>query len=88
MKGTLSIVCFLAGCSFHPGEALTSPDGATVGPDSANVHPVDAANALDTDGDGVPDIEDNCPGTYNPDQHDHDHDGRGDACDVCPAHRR
>lgn len=35
----------------------------------------------DTDGDGVPDVRDNCPTTPNPDQKDSDHDGKGDACD-------
>jgi len=35
----------------------------------------------DTDGDGVPDAQDKCPTTPNPDQADRDHDGLGDACD-------
>jgi len=35
----------------------------------------------DTDEDGVPDIMDNCPDVYNPDQTDTDEDGWGDACD-------
>jgi hypothetical protein len=35
---------------------------------------------VDTDGDGVPDILDNCPLTPNPDQRDSDFDGVGDAC--------
>ena len=38
----------------------------------------------DSDGDGILDIADNCPTIANADQHDHDQDGRGDACDVCP----
>ena len=38
----------------------------------------------DQDADGVPDAEDNCPDTYNPDQEDLDGDGVGDACDDCP----
>jgi hypothetical protein len=35
----------------------------------------------DLDGDGVPDPEDNCPATPNPDQMDQDEDGQGNACD-------
>ena len=35
----------------------------------------------DRDEDGVPDDEDNCPDTYNPEQADMDHDGIGDVCD-------
>jgi C1A family cysteine protease len=35
--------------------------------------------------DGIPDICDNCPEIYNPDQADADKDGIGDACDNCPA---
>ena len=35
--------------------------------------------------DGIPDVCDNCPTEYNPDQADADHDAIGDACDNCPA---
>jgi len=35
----------------------------------------------DTDDDGVPDVEDNCPNDVNPDQMDNDLDSMGDACD-------
>ena len=38
----------------------------------------------DTDGDGLLDVEDNCPGMPNPNQEDRDGDGVGDACDNCP----
>jgi len=36
----------------------------------------------DSDGDGILDINDNCPGTSNADQADQDSDGFGDACDA------
>jgi hypothetical protein len=36
--------------------------------------------APDTDNDGIPDRDDNCPTTFNPDQADSDEDGIGDAC--------
>ena len=39
------------------------------------------APLADADGDGVPDANDNCVSTSNPDQFDTDADGLGDACD-------
>jgi uncharacterized repeat protein (TIGR01451 family) len=36
----------------------------------------------DTDGDGIPNQDDNCPFHYNPSQGDSDGDGLGDACDY------
>ena len=38
----------------------------------------------DDDGDGVADVDDNCPDDPNPNQDDSDGDGIGDACDNCP----
>lgn len=38
---------------------------------------------IDSDGDGVCDEDDNCPGKANPDQKDVDGDGVGDVCDNC-----
>jgi hypothetical protein len=39
---------------------------------------------LDSDADGVPDLQDDCPSVANPDQLDTDGDGDGDACDMTP----
>jgi hypothetical protein len=39
----------------------------------------------DADTDGVPDSSDNCVDVSNVDQSDLDADGKGDACDACPA---
>jgi len=38
----------------------------------------------DSDGDGIDDLDDNCPNAPNPDQLDSDGDGTGDECDICP----
>ncbi len=35
---------------------------------------------LDSDSDGIPDVDDNCPTVFNPDQTDVNADGFGDAC--------
>ena len=40
---------------------------------------------VDTDGDGIPDVNDNCPTKPNANQLDTDGDGIGDACDNCPT---
>jgi len=46
-----------------------------------NVNKIALVEPPDTDGDRVPDVLDNCPLTFNPDQADHDGDDQGDACD-------
>jgi hypothetical protein len=43
-----------------------------------------SALQLDIDVDGIPDVDDNCPGAVNPGQQDTDGDGEGDICDPCP----
>lgn len=42
------------------------------------------AYLVDGDGDGVPDLDDNCMAVANPTQADEDRDGFGNACDNCP----
>jgi hypothetical protein len=39
----------------------------------------------DTDGDGIPDSEDNCPTISNPDQQDSNGNNIGDACESIPT---
>ncbi|MBU0549960.1 hypothetical protein KKF91_02910 [Myxococcota bacterium] len=43
---------------------------------------LEVVGELDSDGDGRPDHDDNCPTMANPDQADRDRDGEGDACDC------
>ena len=45
--------------------------------------PLSGIGFIDTDGDGISDLEDNCRQIANPDQADTDGDGAGDACDNC-----
>jgi cytosine/adenosine deaminase-related metal-dependent hydrolase len=65
-------------------------DGDGVG-DVCDVCPLDAgvedcagADPDDSDGDGILNTEDNCPGQPNADQADADDDQKGDVCDACP----
>ena len=57
---------------FGLASALTFPVHVGVGPTTQCL--------TDSDKDGVPDIVDNCPGVFNPDQKDSKGDGVGDAC--------
>ena len=48
--------------------------------------PTDAASVpVDRDGDGVTNLEDNCPDVANPQQIDSDFDGIGNSCDLDPV---
>ncbi|HEV2852629.1 MAG TPA: hypothetical protein VHC97_07480 [Thermoanaerobaculia bacterium] len=42
---------------------------------------LDSCQYVDTDGDGLNDLSDNCPDNYNPNQADCDSDGHGNVCD-------
>lgn len=47
---------------------------------------LDVGTADDLDGDGVPNLADNCPTKSNTLQDDEDGDSKGDACDPCPPY--
>jgi cysteine-rich repeat protein len=66
-------------------------DGDGIG-DACDACPLDAAamtcakvDPNDLDADGIPNTSDNCVTIANPKQEDGDSDGKGDACDACPA---
>jgi hypothetical protein len=69
--------------SFNLAMFLGSPDGPT---DCApNCCCISVGGGMDSDGDHISDLCDNCPEAANPDQADADGDGAGDACDVCSS---
>jgi len=80
------------------GLTVTPPSGSffNIGDTPVEVIAVDSTGNADTcnfnvrvnlndpDEDGLPDWDDNCPQTANPDQVNNDSDSFGDACDNCP----
>jgi pimeloyl-ACP methyl ester carboxylesterase len=60
--------------------ALTVTDN--VGASATDPLTVTIKGLADSDGDGIPDIRDNCIGVFNPDQRDSDGDGFGNRCDA------
>ena len=72
------------------GGAQPNADGDALG-DACDPCPFDmdteactSVDPTDLDGDGIPNVSDNCPSLNNPDQANADDDLRGDACDSCP----
>jgi len=68
LRGAVDPATF--GCAFNQENAALGAHGVTV--------------PGDLDGDGWPDLCDNCPATPNADQADGDGDGIGDVCDPTP----
>lgn len=66
------------------GDACDLDDDNDGVPDANDAFPLDAAESLDTDADGIGNNADNCPTTANADQADADSDGLGDVCDNRP----
>ena len=64
------------------GEEFTIFVGALGG--VAGQYQLTVTPQLDSDGDGIANVSDNCPLVANVDQTDTDGDGVGDACDNCP----
>jgi hypothetical protein len=65
------------------GDTLLGATGTETRPhQQVSVRVVLASGTADRDGDGVPDVVDNCPDTSNPTQDDSDGDGVGDACST------
>ena len=57
-------------------------DEIVITPDGGVGYTEVSAAWTDSDGDGAPDLCDNCPDIANPDQADEDGDGMGDLCDI------
>ena len=58
-----------------------SGDKGVISADTSNAILNTTYKPADTDGDGVPDLSDNCVSVPNADQKDTDHNGKGDACE-------
>jgi len=64
-----------------PAVPAAAPAGGGAAAPAAGAPPAAVPSAKDSDGDGFPDGQDNCPDTSNPDQKDSNNNGIGDACD-------
>ena len=78
LLGAFLLVCVNAGCPV-PGPGPVGAPTAT----PAGTLATPTADDGDSDGDGIPGSDDNCPGRINRDQLDGDDDGVGDRCDNC-----
>lgn len=76
--------CGADGLCSTSGGATPDAASADASADAAGDSGPDAPPLPDQDGDGVPDMFDNCPTIANPKQYDEDGDGLGNECDNCP----
>jgi cysteine-rich repeat protein len=90
------LACVLASCGdgvvrtdLSEGEAgfEACDDGNRINTDGCSSTCASESPDADRDGDGIPDLTDNCPDVANADQADGDGDGTGDACDPNPERR-
>ncbi len=93
VRGSNSGLVNPAGFAFRPGSSLDCNrnnrldvcDIASFTSIDMNLNGTpDECETVDSDGDGVVDGLDNCPGIANASQQDLDFDGVGDPCDNCP----
>jgi hypothetical protein len=91
--GNLPNLYTLASCGSTPPNEPSCVPARTLDTDRVNQSTVFAgmSSSDDTDGDGVPNAQDNCPTVFNPArpldkgvQENSDGDALGDACDPCP----
>jgi hypothetical protein len=78
MRVLVGLAICLAGCTFEHGVSSNEGDDDSGNPGGGG------SPTADGDNDGVPNATDNCAAMPNANQRDHDADGRGDLCDVCP----
>jgi hypothetical protein len=79
--GTLAGAAVGAAADGGPGALLGAAIGGLAGALLGVLAADPESKGPDRDGDGVSDIQDNCPNVPNRDQADADGDGIGDACD-------
>jgi hypothetical protein len=81
--GTLSVSATGAGSVIVSGNLYVTASLAAANVTTGGTALATTVAGADSDGDGIPDVSDNCPTVSNASQADVDGDGVGDACDNC-----